>query len=83
MNQFKTFNKFQNVNYNYNKKTDKNDNKKLETSSNRCVEKSDNDITYAKYADDFLDMEIKTPEIKKIKEDINISKENNSSKYSI
>ena len=60
----------------FNKNNNKNDNKKLDTSSNKRVEKSDNDLTYAKYGDDFLDMEIKTPEIKKIKEDINLSKEN-------
>jgi hypothetical protein len=60
----KNYNKFQNVNYSYDK----------------ILENyNESDITL-KYDDDFVDFEIKSPELKKFREDIDITKINNSSK---
>ena len=68
MNQPKSFNKFQNVLYSYDKK--------LENIN-------ESDQSYLRYADDFIDMDIKSPELKKFKEDINQTNVINNSSNTI
>ncbi len=65
MNQVKNFNKFQTVNYSYEKPIEG---------------FNQSDQSSIKYGEDFLDMEIKSPELRQFKEDIDITKINNSSK---
>jgi len=65
MYQYKTsFNKFQTVNY--------------DSYDKRLENFNESDQSCIKYGDDFLDMDIKSPELKKFRDDIDLTKVNNS-----
>jgi len=64
----KKYNKFQNLNYSFDQKPMK------EELIIDCDQSS------VKYGEDFLDIEIKSPELKRFKDDIDLTKINNSMK---